>query len=157
MGLLERFGSVRADNRAAWSLQETARGTRDDWYGDPIQFRALVRRALLGRTVADIDSGTADDSDIAVGLAWLLAQDPALPLARNYHHLPDGPERLLTDQKLLSYIRGEAQWRVFLRWAVALGCAQWSRAEVGSWSFPTRPLPWPRNCHSIPTRWPACP
>ena len=26
--------------------------------------------------MADIDSGTADDSDIAVGLAWLLAQDP---------------------------------------------------------------------------------
>ena len=38
MGLLERFGSVRADNRAGRSLQETARGARDDWYGDPIQF-----------------------------------------------------------------------------------------------------------------------
>ena len=69
---------------------------RDEWYADPARFRVLVRRALLAKAVDEIAAGETP-SDVAVGLAWLLAQDPVRPLPRAYG---DGPERALNDQKL---------------------------------------------------------
>ncbi|HUZ55201.1 MAG TPA: protein DpdG [Streptosporangiaceae bacterium] len=127
IGLLDRLGNTRTSDQAAdWALSEPARSQRDEWYADPVRFRVLVRRALLAKAVDDITAG-ATPSDVAVGLAWLLAQDPVRPLLRAYG---DGPERALNDQKLDSYITGPAQWRPFLRWAVALGCAEFS--QVGN-------------------------
>ena len=127
IGLLDRPGSTRTTDQAAdWALQEPARSQRDEWYADPARFRVLVRRALLAKAVDDIAAGETP-SDVAVGLAWLLAQDPVRPLPQTYS---DGPERALNDQKLRSYIAGPDQWRPFLRWAVALGCAEFS--QVGN-------------------------
>jgi hypothetical protein len=121
IGLLDRFGS--SDQAADWALRELARSQRDEWYEEPTRFRSLIRRALLAKAVDDIAAGETP-SDVAVGLAWLLAQDPVRPL-RQLHS--DGPERALNDQKLTSYINGPDQWRPFLRWAVALGCAERSQ------------------------------
>jgi hypothetical protein len=127
IGLLDRSGSTRtADEAADWALQEQARSQRDEWYADPARFRVVVRRALLAKAVDDIAAGETP-SDVAVGLAWLLAQEPIRPLPRAYG---DGPERALNDQNMRPYIAGPNQWRPFLRWAVALGCAEFS--QVGS-------------------------
>jgi hypothetical protein len=127
IGLLDRLGHARTGDQATgWALSEPARSQRDEWYADPVRFRVLVRRALLAKAVDDLTAG-ATPSDVAVGLAWLLAQDPVRPLPRAYG---DGPERALNDQKLGSYITGPTQWRQFLRWAVALGCAEFS--QVGT-------------------------
>jgi hypothetical protein len=124
--LLDRFGSTRTGDQAAdWALGEPARSMRDEWYPDPAKFRVLVRRALLGKAVDEIAAGEVP-SDVAVGLAWLLAQDPVRPLSRAHS---DGPERALNDQKLTSYINGPDQWRPFLRWAVALGIAEFSQVR----------------------------
>jgi hypothetical protein len=127
IGLLDRSGSRRTTDQAAdWALQEQARSQRDGWYADPVRFRVLVRRALLAKAVDDITAGETP-SDVAVGLAWLLALDPVRPLSWAYS---DGPERALNDQNMRSYIAGPDQWRPFLRWAVALGCAEFS--QVGN-------------------------
>jgi len=127
IGLLDRLGSTRTtDQAAAWALREPTRSQRDEWYADPVKFRVLVRRSLLAKAVDDIAAGEVP-SDVAVGLAWLLAQDPVRPLSRAYG---DGPERALKDQKLDSYISGPDQWRPFIRWAVGLGFAELS--QVGS-------------------------
>jgi hypothetical protein len=124
ISLLDRSGSTRTTDQAAdWVLQEQARSQRDEWYADPARFRVLVRRALLAKAIDDIAEGETP-SDVAVGLAWLLAQDPVRPLARTYG---DGPERALNDQNMRPYITGPDQWRPFLRWAVALGCAAFSQ------------------------------
>jgi hypothetical protein len=127
IGLLDRSGSFRTtDQTANWALHEQVRSQRDDWYADPARFRVLVRRALLAKAVDDIAAGETP-SDVAVGLAWLLAQDPARPLAHAYR---DGPEVALNAQNMRPYIVGPDQWRPFRRWAVALGCAEYS--QVGS-------------------------
>ena len=127
IGLLDRFGNTRtSDETADWALQEPVRSQRDEWYADPARFHILVRRALLAKAVDDIAEGQTP-SDVAVGLAWLLAQDPVYPLAQAYR---DGPEGALNSQNMLPYIAGPDQWRPFLRWAVALGCAEYS--QVGS-------------------------
>jgi hypothetical protein len=126
IGLLDRSGAARTDREADWALQEQARSQRDKWYADPARFRVLVRRALLAKAIDDIAAGETP-SDVAVGLAWLLAQDPVRPLLQAYG---DGPERALNDQNMSPYIAGPSQWRPFLRWAVALGCAAFS--HVGS-------------------------
>jgi hypothetical protein len=124
IGLVDRLGNTRSrDQTENWALREPVRSQRDDWYADPLRFRVLVRRALLAKAVDDIETG-ATPSDVAVGLAWLLAQDPARPLPYTYG---SGPERLLNDQKLDSYITGPTQWRVFVRWAVSLGCAEFTQ------------------------------
>jgi hypothetical protein len=130
IGLLKRVGNEPTNDQASdWTLQEPVRSQRDEWYADPIRFRVLVRRLLLAKAVDDI---AADEtpSDVAVGLAWLLSQDPVRPLSQNYGDSLDGPERKLTDQKLDSYIARPEQWRAFHRWAVALGCAEYS--QVGN-------------------------
>lgn len=125
IGLFERLGNARTSDQAAdWTLREQIRSQSDEWYADPVKFRTIVRRALLAKAVDDISEGVTP-SDVAVGLAWLLAQDPVRPLARNYGA---GPERALNLQQLDSYIKGTSQWRPFLRWAVALGCAELSQA-----------------------------
>ena len=49
---------------------------------------------------------------------------PRIRSARLPQAYSDGPEGALNDQKLGSYIAGPEQWRPFLRWAVALGCAE---------------------------------
>lgn len=127
VGLLDRSGGTRTtDQTANWALQEQIRSQCDEWYADPVRFRVLVRRALLAKAVDDVAAGETP-SDVAVGLAWLLAQDPARPVPRAYG---DGPERTLNDQNMNPYIAGPTQWRPFLRWAVALGCAEFS--QVGS-------------------------
>lgn len=131
-GLLDRSGGTRTtDQEADWTLQEQARSQCDEWYADPVRFRILARRALLAKATDDIAAGETP-SDVAVGLAWLLAQDPVRPLARGYGDGPDKqrPEKLLNSQNMRPYITGPDQWRPFLRWAVALGCAEYS--QVGS-------------------------
>lgn len=126
IGLLDRSGTPRtADQAADWALQEQARSQRDEWYADPVRFRGLVRRALLAKAVDDIAAGETP-SDVAVGLAWLLAQDPVRPLSRAHG---EGPEWALNDQNMIPYIAGPDQWRPFLRWAVALGCAELSQVN----------------------------
>jgi hypothetical protein len=124
IGLLERLGrsGTRVEG-AEWALRKPALEQRDEWYESPVRFRMLVRRKLLAKAVDEIAKGKPP-SDVAVGLAWLLAQDIVRPLPRAYS---DGPERALHDQKLASYITTEEQWRPFLRWAVALGCAEFSQ------------------------------
>lgn len=127
IGLLDRSGGTRInDQMADWTLQEPTLGQRDEWYADPVGFRILVRRALLAKAADDI---AADEtpSDVAVGLAWLLAQNPVSPLSQSYK---DGPEGILNSQNMRPYIAGPDQWRPFLRWAVSLGCAEYS--QVGS-------------------------
>ena len=90
--LLERLGPARTSDEAAdWALRAPIRGQRDEWYADPVRFRVLVRRALLAKAVDDIAAGETP-SDVAVGLAWLLAHDPVRPLSQTYS---DGPERAL--------------------------------------------------------------
>jgi hypothetical protein len=127
IGLLDRSGSTRtSDQIAEWALQEPARSQRDEWYAEPARFRVLTRRALLAKAVDDI-AASETPSDVAVGLAWLLAQDPVRPLPQAYR---DGPEGALNDQNMRPYITGPDQWRPFLRWAVALGCAEYS--QIGS-------------------------
>ena len=124
IGLLERLGPARTSDEAAdWALRAPIRDRRDEWYADPVRFRVLVRRALLAKAVDDIAAGETP-SDVAVGLAWLLAHDPVSPLPQIYS---EGPERALNDQKLNSYIANGEQWRPFYRWAVALGCAELSQ------------------------------
>jgi hypothetical protein len=126
IGLLDRSGGARTtDQTADWALQEPARSQRDEWYGDPASFRVLVRRALLAKAVDDIAAGETP-SDVAVGLAWLLAQDPVRPLPLAYKGVPEGA---LNDQNMRPYITGPDQWRPFLRWAVALGCAEYSQVR----------------------------
>jgi hypothetical protein len=132
IGLLDRSGGTRTtDQEADWTLQEQAGSQRDEWYANPARFRVLVRRALLAKAIDDIAAGETP-SDVAVGLAWLLAQDPVRPLARGYGDGPEKgrPENLLNSQNMRPYITGPGQWRPFLRWAVALGCAGYS--QVGS-------------------------
>jgi hypothetical protein len=125
IGLFKRLGSERANDQATeWTLQESARAQSDDWYQDPVRFRVLVRRMLLAKAVDEITAGETP-SDVAVGLAWLLAQDPVRPLPQNYSA---GPERALTTQELDSYIATSEQWRALHRWATALGCAEYSQA-----------------------------
>lgn len=125
IGLFKRSGGERINDQSAdWSLHEPARSQRDEWYADPSRFRVLVRRMLLTKATDDIAVGEPP-SDVAVGLAWLLAQDPVRPLSQNYG---DGPERTLREQKLDSYVNGRDQWRAFHRWASALGCAEYSQA-----------------------------
>ena len=80
IGLLDRLGTARASDEADWALRISARSQRDEWYADPVRFRILVRRALLAKAVDDIAAGETP-SDVAVGLAWLLAQDPVQPAA----------------------------------------------------------------------------
>jgi hypothetical protein len=127
IGLLERLGPARISDEAAdWALRAPIRDGRDEWYADPVRFRVLVRRALLAKAVDDIAAGQTP-SDVAVGLAWLLAHDPVNPLPQSYG---EGPERALNDQKLNSYIANGDQWRPFYRWTVALGCAELS--QVGN-------------------------
>jgi len=127
IGLLERLGPARISDEAAdWALLAPIRSRRDEWYTDPIRFRVLVRRALLAKAVDDIAAGETP-SDVAVGLAWLLACDPVSPLSQTYS---EGPEGALNSQKLSSYIANGDQWRPFYRWAVALGCAELS--QVGN-------------------------
>jgi hypothetical protein len=124
IAVLQKLGSTRTRAEDAdWALCESAMQQRDEWYADPVRFRVLVRRALLAKALDDIAEGETP-SDVAVGLAWLLAQDPVLPLPRAYG---EGPERALNNQKLASYIATQEQWRSFLRWAVALGCAEFSQ------------------------------
>jgi hypothetical protein len=125
IGLLDRSSGTRTtDQEADWGLEEQVGSQRDEWYADPTRFRVLVRRALLAKAVDDVAEGETP-SDVAVGLAWLLAQDPVRPLPWAYG---DGPERSLNDQNMRPYIVGPTQWRQFLRWAVALGCAEYSQA-----------------------------
>lgn len=129
MGLLRRFGADHApDEGADWALEESARSQSREWYEDPTRFRALVRRALLAKAVDDI-AQKETPSDVAVGLAWLMAQDPVRPLPQAYGESDPSPERMLADQNLKDeYLKNEEQWRGFHRWAVALGCAEYSRA-----------------------------
>ena len=132
IGLLDRSGGTRTtDQEADWALHEQARSQRDEWYANPARFRILARRALLAKAVDDIAAGETP-SDVAVGLAWLLAQDPVRPLARGYGDGPEKqqPENLLNSQNMRPYITGPDQWRPFLRWAAALGCAEYS--QVGN-------------------------
>jgi hypothetical protein len=124
IGLLERLGTTRtSDESANWALRPPVLDQSEEWYSDPVRFRGLVRRALLAKAADDIDVDETP-SDVAVGLAWLLAHDPVRPLPQAFG---DGPERALNDQKLDSYIASPEQWRAFYRWAVALGCAEYSQ------------------------------
>jgi hypothetical protein len=119
IGLLNSTGEFRADALTVrCQLSELAQSQRDRWYGDPVKFRALVRSALLAKAGDDIASNQTP-SDVAVGLAWLLAQDPARPPA---HAHRAGPEAALAAQKLDSFVSTDEQWRALLRWAQALGC-----------------------------------
>lgn len=130
IGLLRRYGAGRVqDEEVDWALEESAQSQYGEWYADPIRFRGLVRRELLGRAVDDIAEG--NPSDVAVGLAWLLAQDPSRPLPLNYDApwRADGasPAQVLAEQKLKkNYLDTQEQWLGFHRWAVALGCAEYS-------------------------------
>jgi hypothetical protein len=86
-------------------------------------FRALVRRAILGRAVRDREAGE-EPSDVAIGLTWLCSLDPSRPLAWGWG---DGPERIVRSVGLTDVITNETQWRAFRRWATALGFATASR------------------------------
>jgi hypothetical protein len=120
IGLLNSPAEFRADTLTVrCQLSELTRSQRDRWYSDPVKFRALVRSALLAKAVDDIASNQTP-SDVAVGLAWLLAQDPARPPALAHRA---GPGVALAAQKLDSFVGTEEQWRALLRWAQALGCA----------------------------------
>jgi hypothetical protein len=128
IGLLNSTGEFRAEALTVrCQLSELARSQRDRWYSDPVKFRVLVRSALQAKAVDDIAQDETP-SDVAVGLAWLLAQDPARPLAQAYRA---GAEKALRDQKLDSFIGTEEQWRAFLRWAQALGCATLASSSQG--------------------------
>lgn len=120
-GLFSRHGANprTTDQDAEWALSEPTRSQRDNWYTDPMRFRRLVRGALLAKAVDDIVQNETP-SDVAVGLAWLLAQNPARPPAFSYS---DGPERALFDRNLRSFIATPEQWRGLRGWAFALGCA----------------------------------
>lgn len=132
IGLVERFGAENsAVDRVDWGLEESARNKYEGWYDDPVRFRVLVRRKLLAKACNEI-AEKKDPSDVAVGLAWLLAQDPARPLPQSFglSWREDGAtlERALGDQKLKEkYLDTSEQWTAFHRWAVALGCATYSR------------------------------
>jgi hypothetical protein len=155
IGLLQRFGADRAPiDRVDWALEESVQSQYSDWYGDPIRFRVLVRRKLLAKAVDDITE-KKDPSDVAVGLAWLLAQDPARPLPQSYGGTwrSDGasPERVLADQKLKEkYLDTGEQWLGFHRWAVALGCAEYSRAGRRSLILPDPTAALAEELPSIP-------
>ena len=129
IGLFSRHGaSLRTpDQDALWALSEAPRSQRDSWYTDPLKFRRMVRGVLLAKAVDDVVQNETP-SDVAVGLAWLLAQDPARPPAASYS---DGPERAFVDQNLKSFITTPEQWRGFIRWALALGCATQLSASGG--------------------------
>jgi len=132
IGLLQRFGADRSPvDRVDWALEEAAQSQYSEWYADPIKFRTLVRRKMLAKAVDDITK-REEPSDVAVGLAWLLAQDPSRPLPQTYggRWRSDGtsPEYVLADQNLKkNYLDTPEQWNGFHRWAVALGCAEYSR------------------------------
>jgi hypothetical protein len=120
IGLVNSTREFRADTRTVrCRLSELARSQRDRWYSDPVNFRSLVRGALLAKAVDDITSNQKP-SDVAVGLAWLLAQDPARPPAQAHRA---GPGAALAAQNLDSFVSTEEQWHALLRWAQALGCA----------------------------------
>lgn len=120
IGLLDSTGEFPTDALTVrCQLSELTRSQRDRWYSDPVKFRSLVRSALLAKAVDDVTSDKTP-SDVAVGLAWLLAQDPARPPALAYRA---GPGRALGAQRLDSFVSTEEQWRALLRWAQALGCA----------------------------------
>ena len=105
IGLLERLGPARTSDEAAdWALRAPIRSRRDEWYADPVRFRVLVRRALLAKAVDDIAAGETP-SDVAVGLAWLLACDPVSPLSQTYS---EGPEGALNEPEAEFLYR---QWR----------------------------------------------
>lgn len=119
-------GARTTDQDAIWALSESTRGSRDNWYSDPLKFRRMVRVELLAKAVDEIVQNETP-SDVAVGLAWLLAQDPARPPTNSYSGDPDdpkrGPEGALYEQNLSSFITTPDQWRGLIRWALALGCA----------------------------------
>jgi hypothetical protein len=126
--LLTSTGEFRANALAVrCQLSELAESQRDSWYEDPVKFRVVVRSALLAKAVDDIAQDRTP-SDVAVGLSWLLAQDPARPLAQAHR---GGAEAALVDQKLESFVGTEEQWRALLRWAQSLGCATLASSSQG--------------------------
>jgi hypothetical protein len=129
VGVISRQGASprTTDQDASWALSEPIRSQRDYWHADPLKFRRMVREALLAKAVDKITQNETP-SDVAVGLAWLMAQDPARPPAASYS---EGPEKALIDQNLKDFIGTPEQWRGFTRWALALGCATQLSASGG--------------------------
>ena len=82
-------------------------------------FRALVRRALLGRAVLDVEAGE-EPSDVAIGLSWLCTLDPSRPLPWGWD---DGVEAIAQNVGFIKIIANKTQWTPFRRWATALGFA----------------------------------
>ena len=74
IGLVISSDDFREDALAVTcQLSEWMQNLRETWYDEPVSFRARVRSALLAKAVDDITSNQTP-SDVAVGLAWLLAR-----------------------------------------------------------------------------------
>ena len=86
---------------------------------DHRSFRSIVCRLLLSRAVEEVDAAGAP-SDVAVALTWLLSLDPMRPPAWGW----DATETWARRDGAIEVIRNNTQWRVFRRWAIALGMAE---------------------------------
>lgn len=86
---------------------------------DHRSFRSIVCRLLLSRAAEEVDAASPP-SDVAVGLTWLLSLDPMRPPAWGW----DSTETWARRDGVIEVVRNNTQWRVFRRWAIALGMAE---------------------------------
>ena len=86
---------------------------------DHRSFRSVVCRLLLARAAEEVDAAGAP-SDVAVALTWLLSLDPMRPPAWGW----DATETWARRDGAIEVVRNNTQWRVFRRWAIALGMAE---------------------------------
>lgn len=86
---------------------------------DHRSFRSKVCRLLLSRAAEEVAAAGAP-SDVAVALTWLLSLDPMRPPAWAW----DSTETWARRDGAIEVIRNNTQWRVFRRWAIALGMAE---------------------------------
>lgn len=118
LGLLKAQATTR--DRQVWSLQEHMRARVNAAATDSRTFRSLLLRCLGEKAMRDLDGGDRP-SDVALGLTWLLRQDPLAPFPTVWS---DGPETAFREAKADTLVSNPEQWRAFMRWARALGLAQ---------------------------------
>lgn len=115
------LGLVRVDGRgerAVWTVEDTVAAQFAEASSiDSGAFRAFVLRRVGATAMTEINSGERP-SDLALGLAWLLQQDPMAPIVETW---ADGPEAMIEKAGMRTAVKGAERWRALMRWAHALG------------------------------------